>query len=145
MLGKPIGRGTLVNILTTANTGWSNLALSGLFPAMLARLATIGQGAPTNPQTEFPLQASLTAFGTLGPPAGPGATLTSAIRNSASVSAKQPPGLYGAAGSTIALNLGGHVPPQGGGRRIVQVIPDVDEADADPIAHRAGLGVEIVG
>ena len=45
--GERRGQGYLVLIHTTANTGWSNLALSGLFVDMLQRLVTlIGAAVP---------------------------------------------------------------------------------------------------
>ncbi|HUW79800.1 MAG TPA: BatA domain-containing protein, partial [Acidocella sp.] len=68
ILGKAIGRGYLVNILTTANTAWSNLALSGLYPAILGRLAGLAQGGSENPNLVLPLQRALNAFGVLTTP-----------------------------------------------------------------------------
>jgi Domain of unknown function (DUF4159)/Aerotolerance regulator N-terminal len=109
VLGKAIGRGYLVNILTTANPGWSNFALSGLYPTMLARLAAIGRGIPANPALALPLRSALNAFGTLTSP-GTAASLTPAARN-VTISPGLPPGLYGTGANTIALNLGNHVPP----------------------------------
>ena len=42
--GEKRGQGYLVLIHTTANTGWSNMALSGLFVNMLQRLVTLSRG-----------------------------------------------------------------------------------------------------
>lgn len=110
VVGKPIGRGYLVNILTTANTEWSNLALSGLYPAILERLSALGHGAPENPNTALPLRASLTAFGALSL-SGISAELSPAQRDRISISPADPPGLYGSASSAMALNLGDHITP----------------------------------
>ncbi len=110
ILGRSLGRGTLVNILTSANADWSNLVLSGLYPALLARLASFGQSKPATPNAAQPLQSALNAFGTLMAPATP-ASLAPAQRDAALISPAQPPGLYGTGDGAIALNLGGHVPP----------------------------------
>ncbi len=68
ILGQTIGRGTLVNILTSANTDWSNLVLSGLYPELLVRLTALSQSAPSAGTTAQPLSAMLGAFGTLTAP-----------------------------------------------------------------------------
>jgi hypothetical protein len=109
ILGKTLGHGTLVNILTSANTDWSNLVLSGLYPQFLARLAALSQNTPTAGGTAQPLNAMLNAFGTLVAPTTP-AALTPTQRDTATISATQPPGLYGTGDGAVALNLGQHVP-----------------------------------
>jgi hypothetical protein len=110
VLGTRIGKGYLVSILTTANTDWSNLALSGLFPAMLGRLAGLAQGAPPKPGTLLPLVNTLSAFGKLTPSTG-NIAIEARRLITAIVSPTQPPGLYGNGGVTLALNLGDHIPP----------------------------------
>ncbi|HVE21643.1 MAG TPA: DUF4159 domain-containing protein [Acidocella sp.] len=110
ILGQTIGRGTLVNILTTANTDWSNLVLSGLYPQLIARLTSLSQSVPTAGSTAQPLSALLNAFGTLTIPTA-SAVLTPAQRDTVMISATQPPGLYGPGDGAIALNLGQHIPP----------------------------------
>lgn len=109
VLGQAIGRGYLVNILTTANAEWSNFALSGLYPAMLERLSALGHGAPENPNTVLPLHSLLTAFGALSLP-DVSAALSPAARDRIRLSPAHPPGLYGSATGAIALNLGLHIP-----------------------------------
>ena len=52
----------------------------------------------------------LNAFGTLTAPTT-AAALTPAQRDTATISAAQPPGLYGTGDGAIALNLGPHIPP----------------------------------
>jgi len=114
VIGKPIGAGFLVTVLTTANADWSSLALSGLFPPLLARLIALAHGAPPKPGAALPLTAALDAFGTLDPPGVP-ENVTPAALPGLMVSPLTPPGIYGASGaqggSRIALNLGQHVPP----------------------------------
>ena len=110
ILGKAIGHGYLVNILTTANTAWSNFALSGLYPAILSRLSALGQGQPANPNFSFPLRSALSTFGTLVP-ANVATSLTPAQRPDIAISPAHPPGIYGTGAASIALNLGGHVSP----------------------------------
>jgi hypothetical protein len=63
VLGRAIGRGYLVAVLTSANTDWSGLPLSGLYPAMLARLTALSHGAPPKPEEVLPAVALLGAFG----------------------------------------------------------------------------------
>jgi hypothetical protein len=110
ILGKTIGSGELVDILTTANTDWSNLALSGLYPELLARLAAQTNGAPLKPTTPQPLLLALSSTGTLETPTVP-AHLTAAALASAHPSPATPPGLYGTPDHAIAFNLGDHLPP----------------------------------
>jgi hypothetical protein len=110
VLGASIGRGELVSVLTTANADWSSLALSGLYPAMLARLVALSHGAPARPAQKLHLAAALGAFGDLAAPAIPASIAAGDIAK-ITVSPLAPPGLYGAGGATVALNLGGHVPP----------------------------------
>jgi hypothetical protein len=110
VLGKPVGRGYLVTVLTTANADWSGLALSGLFPDMLGRLVALAQGAPARPSGLLPLVSAIGAFGEVAPASAP-ASISAASVADAIASPAQPPGVYGAGGAAVALNLGGHVPP----------------------------------
>ena len=109
VIGKPLGKGFLVTVLTTANADWSSLALSGLFPPLLDRLIGLSRGAAPQPGAPLPLSAALDAFGALAPPTSQASLSASALPNLI-VSPLTPPGLYGAGGARIALNLGRHVP-----------------------------------
>jgi hypothetical protein len=116
VLGKPVGKGLLVSVLTTANASWSNLALAGAFPAMLARLMALAHGAPLQSNHPLPLRSALNAFGDLtGPAPGaptPGAlALTPGSLPQTAISPSYPPGIYGDGSAAIALNLGGHIAP----------------------------------
>lgn len=110
VLGAPEGRGFLVSVLTTANADWSNLAISGLFPAMLGRLIALSHGMPARSGAALRRADSLDAFGVLTPSPG-AAAITAAMLPAVIVSPATPPGLYSAAGAAVALNLGGHIPP----------------------------------
>src|SRR5690606_1897198 len=73
--GARRGDGWIVLVHTTANTDWSNLALSGLFVEMLERMVALSQGiAGAEPDEALPPIATLDGFGQLSPPppqAGP--------------------------------------------------------------------------
>jgi hypothetical protein len=110
VLGRQMGAGYLVSVLTSANAAWSNLALSGLYPAMLGRLVQLAQGAPPKPDAPLPLTQALNGFGGLETAAGT-ASVTARELPDLMVSPEHPPGLYGGGAAMLALNMGGHVPP----------------------------------
>ncbi len=110
VLGRAEGAGFLVSVLTSANADWSNFALSGLFPAMLARLAGLSEGAPPKPDAQLALQSALDGSGNLAA-ASHNANLRAEDLSRVMVSPAHPPGLYGAGGVSVALNVGGHVGP----------------------------------
>ena len=108
--GEKRGQGYLVLIHTTANTNWSNLALSGLFVDMLQRLVTLSRGvAGDGVNKSLKPWRLLDGFGKLGaPPAGaqmlpPDADRTFTPRPTT------PPGFYGDENAQVAFNIGGHV------------------------------------
>jgi hypothetical protein len=109
VLGKAMGKGLLISVLTTANADWSNLALSGIYPAMLARLIALSHGAPVQPNQVMPMRWALTGFGGLQAPAPGAPGLDEASLPQTIVSPVHPPGIYGDDGAAIALNLGGHI------------------------------------
>ncbi len=106
------GEGWLVLIHTTANTSWSNIAISGLFVDMLQRLIALSRGVAGDAggQTALKPWKTLDGFARLvQPPLG---TLPLPLdQSSALVPRPQtPPGLYGDESSQVAFNLGNHVP-----------------------------------
>jgi len=104
--GAPLGRGWLVLIHTTAWPGWSNLALSGLFPDMLHRLLdrSIGVAAPQTGEKPLPLAVQLDGTGHLAPPSAVAQALPAG--NGAIVPGpRHPPGYYGDASARRAVNL----------------------------------------
>jgi hypothetical protein len=111
VLGKPLGKGLLVSVLTTANADWSNLALSGIYPAMLERLLELAARVPAQRNLMLPMQQALDAYGRLQPAASGAASITANEAARILVSPANPPGLYGNGSAGLALNLGGHVAP----------------------------------
>ncbi len=115
------GKGWTVLVHTTANPDWSNLPLSGLFVDMMQRIIATANGvaepakadktaapgpaaAAKNGDVLRPVN-SLDAFGRLGPPmAGAQPIAADALRTTAA-GPDHPPGIYGAAGVSRALNL----------------------------------------
>jgi hypothetical protein len=106
-----LGAGQVVLFHVTANADWSNLPLTGLFPAMLERLAVSTRpAAPTEGDLTgqiFTLDSRLDAYGQpqdAGTVAGvPGADLSAAL--TAGPSPATPPGLYAGDDRRVALNV----------------------------------------
>jgi len=107
---EPRGDGWLVLVHTTANTAWSNLAISGLFVEMLERLVELSAGTPGD-DVSAPLAplASLDGFGVLGPPPALARALTPDAPDDVPPGPEHPPGLYGPAAAPRAFNLGAFV------------------------------------
>jgi hypothetical protein len=105
------GQGYLVLVHTTANTGWSNLAISGLFVDMLQRLVMLSRGiAGDGANKALKPWRTLDGFGKLGaPPAGVQMLPADALQSFRPAPAT-PPGLYGDEHAQVAFNIGGHVP-----------------------------------
>lgn len=109
------GDGHIVLFHVTADTGWSNLPLSGLFVDMLARLtalsvpsggqANTGDTSIEGPTSVLAPRATLNAFGALGAPPSHVEALELSGGTPASVTMANPPGFYGPADSAFALNL----------------------------------------
>ncbi|MEX2643483.1 MAG: DUF4159 domain-containing protein, partial [Acetobacterales bacterium] len=114
------GHGRIVLVHTTANTDWSNMALSGLYVQMLRRIVNLSQGIAGARAEALPPVSTLDGFGRLGDPppaaqplrqdAEAPATLVPAGADTTRlpvipVSAANPPGLYGNESARVALNL----------------------------------------
>ncbi|HEV2677857.1 MAG TPA: DUF4159 domain-containing protein [Aliidongia sp.] len=104
------GKGWLVLIHTSANTGWSNLALSGLFVDMLRRLVLLGQGVEGTGDAVLPPWQVLDGFGRLTPPLATAQPLNTAEAAKLALGPTHPPGFYGTEATHRALNLGPSVP-----------------------------------
>ena len=104
------GRGWVVLFHTTANTEWSNLAISGLFVDMLRRIVELAEGVSSRVQgvTLPPLQV-LDGFGRLVDPPATAAPIVGETFERASPSPGAPPGYYGDPAARRALNLGAAV------------------------------------
>lgn len=105
------GQGWLVLIHTTANTSWSNLAVSGLFVDMLQRLVALSRGiaGDGNARALKPWRI-LDGFGRLGAPPAGAQTLPADAQQSWRPSPQTPPGLYGDETAQVAFNIGGRIP-----------------------------------
>ena len=99
------GRGWIVLVHTTANTDWSNLALSGLFVQMLRRIVGMSQGVAAASETTLPPIETLDGFGRLERAPSTARPLAEKDLAAAAVSPQHPPGFYGTEDSRRALNL----------------------------------------
>ncbi len=107
------GRGLVVLFHVTADTTWSNLPLSGLFPEMLRRIVALSaemEQAPapaedgplarqTRPEALAP-QRTLDGFGVLGAP--PASARPIPAGETARAGADHPPGFYGAGAHALS-------------------------------------------
>ena len=104
------GQGYLVLIHTTANTSWSNMALSGLFVNMLQRLVTLSRGvAGDGVNKALKPWRTLDGFGRLGAPPAGAQILPADANETFKPKPTTPPGLYGDENAQVAFNIGGHV------------------------------------
>jgi hypothetical protein len=104
------GQGYLVLIHTTANTGWSNMALSGLFVNMLQRLVTLSRGvAGDGVNKALKPWRTLDGFGRLGAPPSGAQMLPADADQTFKPKPSTPPGFYGDENAQVAFNIGGHV------------------------------------
>jgi hypothetical protein len=108
---KTLGSGLTVLFHVPANSGWSNLPLSGLFVDMLRRMVDLSHGVSGKEDfaTLPPLKA-LDGFGVLQKP-GAAASALSADNLHLQPSHAHPPGLYGTDNFNRALNLGPAIAP----------------------------------
>src|SRR5207245_7955391 len=108
--GEKRGQGYLVLVHTTANTNWSNMALSGLFVNMLQRLVTLSRGvAGDGVNKALKPWRTLDGFGRLGAPPAGAQILPADAGETFKPKPTTPPGLYGDENAQVAFNIGGHV------------------------------------
>ncbi len=108
--GEKRGQGYLVLIHTTANTNWSNMALSGLFVNMLQRLVTLSRGiAGDGVNKALKPWRTLDGFGRLGAPPAGVQMLPADANETFKPRPTTPPGLYGDQNAQVAFNIGGHI------------------------------------
>ena len=102
------GPGTLVLFHVSANSGWSNVPLSGLFVEMLKRIVDragiVAKAGEANAETEafLPPLRLLDGFGIAGAP--PASAKPLPAKGVAAPNSDHPAGLYGAAAAPRALN-----------------------------------------
>ncbi|AMW34706.1 DUF4159 domain-containing protein [Haematospirillum jordaniae] len=108
--GLRSGAGWIVLIHTSANTDWTTLPLSGLFPALLDRLAGLGAGTAEAAARDAPLPPWQVLDG-YGQPVTPGAGVkplpaaAETPETRITVGPEHPPGWYGIPGNRQALSL----------------------------------------
>ncbi len=107
-------KGMVVLIHTTANTEWSNFAISGLYVSVLKRIIQLAGTSATQTSKVFsnldPLVIVDGYGGLITPPAAVH-PLPAGDLGKTRPSAKHPPGLYGNAQTQFALNIGTNQPP----------------------------------
>ena len=107
--GAALGAGWTVLVHTSANADWSNLALSGLYPQMLARLVALGRGAGGLAGAREPLRM-LDGFARWTEPGAAVRPLPADWSGGEPPGPTAPPGLYGREGGYRAVNLGAALP-----------------------------------
>lgn len=135
VLGAREGRGALVSVLTTANTAWTDWPIAADFPALIGRLVHLGMGMAPKSGLLRPLRV-LNGAGTLAVPGAAARPLAAADFARVAISPTHPPGLWGDAQGSVALNVGGHVP-----QPVAATFPagvPVTGLDALPRARRFG-------
>ncbi len=101
------GAGWLILFHTTANTTWSNLALSGLYVDMLRRILGLSQGvADVSGDLALAPLLSLDGFGRFNEPSPIATSILSSQFSQAQIGPATPPGYYGTDLARRALNLG---------------------------------------
>ncbi|MFP4097573.1 MAG: DUF4159 domain-containing protein [Alphaproteobacteria bacterium] len=102
-------QGLIVLIHTTANTDWSNFALSGLYVSVLRRIIRLAGQDSVNVDLDFesldPLLV-MDGYGNLVSPSGAVRPVTAQDLKDFVPTPFTPPGLYGNAQTQFALNLG---------------------------------------
>ncbi len=99
--------GWIVLFHITASPAWSSLPLSGLYVDMLKRLLALSAGTPAAALARLSNLAPISVmdgFGHLQPPPPDIAPIAARDFERTLISAKHPPGLYGAKGVASALN-----------------------------------------
>ena len=101
------GRGWIILFHTSANTEWSNLAISGLFVEMLRRIVELAEGVSSNnTNATLPPLHTLDGFGRLVDPPATAKPIAGGTFDQATPSPGTPPGYYGDRSARRALNLG---------------------------------------
>lgn len=107
MTAERRGKGWLILVHTTANTLWSDLALSGFYVEMLRKVVDLSQGVAASSETaEAPLPplAVLDGFGRSGEPGPAVQPLPARGTDAVKPGPRHPPGWYGRLDSRRALN-----------------------------------------
>ena len=111
---KQQDKGLIVLIHTTANTDWSDFALSGLYVSILKRTVSLaGTNAVTANRNFTTLDPILImdGYGALTPPPAAIPPLSADKVDGVIPNSLNPPGIYGNGQTQYALNLGTNLPP----------------------------------
>lgn len=100
------GEGWLILFHTTANTEWSNLAISGQFVDMLRRIVQLGSGGTARGDAGpmAPVEI-LDGFGRLAPPPATARAFDASKDATSQIGPALPPGFYGTELTRVAVNL----------------------------------------
>ncbi len=110
---SPVDNGLIVLIHTTANTNWSDFALSGLYVSVLKRIVQMaGSNNTASPRSYTSLDPLVIMDGYGGLVSPPPFVKPIAAENMESLipSPEHPPGLYGQGNFQFALNIGSNLP-----------------------------------
>ena len=109
----PKDKGMIILVHSTANTSWSNFALSGLYVSTLKRIMQFaGQTSSVGARSYSTLDPLLImdGFGALMPPPAAVKPVQAAEVSGLTPNAHTPPGLYGNGQTQFALNIGTNLP-----------------------------------
>lgn len=105
---QQMGKGKLIAVYTTATPEWSNVAITGLMPELLAgllRQAGQTENADTPNDIQLVLRQAVNESGQLMPPAT-SSTITRAQNGALQITQQTLPGLYRGQNDQVFLNLG---------------------------------------
>ncbi|MFD2204291.1 DUF4159 domain-containing protein [Kiloniella antarctica] len=113
---KKTGNGHIVLVHTTANTRWSNFALSGSFVNILRRILQFGKGVNNADDTvkDLPIREIMDAYGILTPLQDKDLKIAVApqtVDSDVFASPRTPPGYYGVSKRVKSVNLAGNLGP----------------------------------
>ena len=105
------GRGITILFHVPAQSGWSNLPLSGLFVEMLQKITNLAEGDPAAATAQHATLAPLSLLDAFGDAHDPDGAATPFVEGDAAnaIGPLHPPGLYGSEANHVALNLGSFV------------------------------------
>ncbi len=107
------GKGLIVLIHTTANTDWSDFALSGLYVSVLKRIVQLAGKSSISVNQDFTSLAPILimdGYGALSPAPAAVPPLSAENLDTFIPNSTNPPGIYGTGQSQYALNIGTNLP-----------------------------------
>ncbi len=110
---KPLDKGLIVLIHTSANTDWSNFAISGLYVSVIKRIIRLSGNSDITVNSNYEYLDPLLimdGFGNLIPPKSSAHPIATGDLGKIVPSEKHPPGLYGKGQMQYALNIGTNAP-----------------------------------